>query len=152
MRKPRFQKIQEGILSAVASATADVRFISLGILLAQFVSMLNGGETVVRKKGGPPSVAVRGSSAPRRTALNISRLCQKRPRREQAYVDGNITTESAVRLSVRLSVRSSVALAQSLRVSWVSGHHQKLKCIHCAHLTLRKISKIGATRCQLLRP
>jgi len=25
------------------------------------------------------------------------------------------------------------------------------KCIHCGHLILRKISKIGATRCQILR-
>jgi len=29
--------------------------------------------------------------------------------------------------------------------------HNYKKCIHCGQLILRKISKIGATRCQILR-
>ena len=105
LEEKRFQKIQECILFATAAAVR-LRFISLSILLAYFVSMLNSG---VNEQSS--IVARCCSSAPRQAALNIARPCQKKRRgwdweRRQRDNDGT----STVCLSVCPSACRSVDL------------------------------------------
>ena len=41
--------------------------------------------------------------------------------------------------------------SDSLATNFIEFDIIRKKCIHCGQLILRKISKIGATRCQILR-
>jgi len=43
------------------------------------------------------------------------------------------------------------ALVKYIRNNVSNAKTVRKKCIHCGQLILRKISKIGATRCQILR-